>query len=172
MKTFQQRYQWAMQSCRKAGMRITPIREAILSFLAQHYLPANLEMVAEAEGVIGRCDSTTVFRTLTMFKQAEFVRTVHTPAKSRYFVLNIPGDNLNFLICRECGCVTELPLSSPMKAKIERIALARGFSATSQNCEVHGLCTNCQSTRKTQVPPSKLISGAGSKSRANRRAAS
>jgi len=137
-------------------MRLTPVREAILSFLAQQRTPASLEMVSQAEGVRGQCDATTVYRTLMLFKEAELVRVVGTPRKTSYFVLNVPGDSAHFLICRRCGCVAELPLPDPFSSEIGRLASSRGFSPVT-DCEVHGLCENCQTARKTQIPPSKLI---------------
>ena len=157
MKTFKERRAWATASCRKARMRLTPVRMAILSFLAQQRTPASLEMVSQADGVRGKCDSTTVYRTLMLFKEAELVRLVGTPRKASYFVLNAPGDSAHFLICHHCGCVTELPLPDPLSAEIGRIASARGFSPTPADCEVHGLCANCQVRLKTQVVPSKLV---------------
>ena len=157
MKTFKERSAWAISSCRKAGMRLTPAREAILSFLAQRRTPASLEMLSQAAGVRGRCDATTVYRTLMLFKEAELVRVVGTPRKASYFVLNAPGDSAHFLICHDCGCVTELPLPDPISAKIGRIASARGFSPTSADCEVQGLCADCQAAHKAQILPSKLM---------------
>jgi len=157
MKTFKERRAWAISSCRKAQMRLTPVRMAILSFLAQQRAPASLEMISLADGVRGQCDSTTVYRTLMMFKEAEIVRLVGTPRKASYFVLNAPGDSAHFLICRRCGFVTELPLPERMAAEIGRIASSRSFSPTPSDCEVHGLCENCKATLKTQVMPSKLI---------------
>lgn len=157
MKTFKERHRWALSSCRTAQMRLTPVREAILSFLAQRCTPASLEMVSQADGVRGKCDATTVYRTLMMFKEAELVRAVGTPRKASYFVLNAPGDSTHFLICRRCGCVAELPLPDPMSAAIGCIASARGFSPTPQDWEVHGLCENCHTALKTQTVPSKLI---------------
>jgi Fe2+ or Zn2+ uptake regulation protein len=146
-------------------MRLTPVREAILSFLARRRTPASLEMVSEANGVKDECDSTTVYRTLMMFKEAELVRLVPTPQKASYFVLNTPDDMAHFLICRQCGCVTELPLPDIMSAEIKRLASTRGFSRAPQECEIHGLCVRCQIERSTQVPPSKLSSGGKTKLR-------
>jgi len=153
-----------MTSCRKARMRLTSVRTAILSFLAQRRTPASLEMISLADGVRGKCDTTTVYRTLMMFKDAELIRLVGTPRKASYFVLNAPGDSAHFLICRRCGCVTELPLPDPMSAEIGRIASARGFSTTPQDCEVHGLCASCQAALKTQAAPSKLMNRVTDKS--------
>ena len=138
-------------------MRLTSVREAILSFLAQRRTPVSLEMVSQADGVRGQCDSTTVYRTLMLFKEAELIRLVGTPRKASYFVLNAPGDSAHFLICRRCGCVTELPLPDTVSAEIERIASAQGFSPKPQDCEIYGRCASCQASLKTQVVPSKLV---------------
>ena len=163
MKNVEQRLLLATASCRNAQMRLTPVREAILSFLAQRRVPATLEMISRADGVRGKCDATTVYRTLMMFKEAEIIRSVGTPRKASYFMLNVPGDNAHFLICRRCGCITELSLPRSTSAEIERIASAQGFSPTPQDCEIHGLCANCQAAYKTQVMPSKLIVRAAGK---------
>lgn len=172
MKTIKERQAWATTLCRKAGIRLTPVREAILRFLAQRRAPVSLEMVSQADGVKDRCNSTTVYRTLMMFQEAELVRLVPTPQKASYFVLNAPGDAAHFLICRQCGCVIELPLPDPMSAEIRRLASARGFSPAPQECEIHGLCKSCQTKRSAQVLPSKLISGAGGKTKWHRKAIS
>ena len=156
MKTSKERRAWAISCCRKARMRLTPVRAAILSFLAQRRTPASLEMVSRADGVRGQCDATTVYRTLMMFQEAELIRLVGTPRKASYFVLNAPSDCAHFLICRGCGCVVELPLPDLLSAEIGRLASARGFSPVPADREVQGLCENCQAARKTHVVPSKL----------------
>ena len=137
-------------------MRLTPVREAILDFLARRRTPSSLELISRADGVRGKCDSTTVYRTLMMFKEAEIVRVVGTPRKTSFFVLNAPGDNAHFLICRRCGSIVELPLPDALSAEIGQAASMRGFSPAT-DCEIHGLCKDCQSALKTQVTPSKLI---------------
>jgi Fe2+ or Zn2+ uptake regulation protein len=157
MKNMEQRFLWATTFCRKAQMRLTPVREAILSFLARRQIPATLEMVSQADGVWERCDVTTVYRTLMMFKEADLVRLVGSPRKASYFVLNIPDESSHFLVCRRCGSITALPLPDTITAEIERIVSARGFSPTPQDCEVFGLCATCQDASKTQAIPSKLI---------------
>ena len=150
-----------MSHCRKAGIRLTPVREAILRFLARQRTPVSLEMVSQADGVKGKCNSTTVYRTLMMFKEAELARLVPIPQKASYFVLNAPGDTADFLICRQCGCIIELPLPDLMSAEIRRLACMQGFSPAPQDCEIHGLCASCHIERSTQVLPSKLMSGGG-----------
>ncbi len=157
MKNAEQRLLWATTSCRNAQIRLSPVREAILSFLAQWRDPATLEMISQADGVRGQCDATTVYRTLMMFKEADLVRLVETPRKASYFVINIPDESNHFLVCRRCGCITTLPLPDTLTAEIKRIVSAQGFAATPPNCEVFSLCASCLTATKTQATPSKLM---------------
>jgi Fur family zinc uptake transcriptional regulator len=170
VKNVQQRLLWASAFCRNAQMRLTPVRQAILSFLAQQRVPATLGMISMADGVRGQCDMTTVYRTLMMFKEAGLIRLVGTPRKASCYVLNVPGDLVHFLICHHCGCVAELPLPATVSAELERIVSAQGFSPKAQDYEIHGLCGNCHSALKTQVAPSKLIVSAARKAPSSKRA--
>ncbi len=165
MKTFDERQNWALSACRRAQMRLTPVRGAILRFLAQRRLPASMEMITQAEGVRGECDMTTVFRTLMLFKEAELIRLVSLPRKSSCFVLNVPGENAHFLICRRCGCVTETTLPGSVLEEIEQVALRHGFCPAPPDCEIHGLCEACQTALKGQTVPSKLSCGCSSSTR-------
>jgi Fur family transcriptional regulator, zinc uptake regulator len=157
VKTPEQRLALALKVCAELRMRVTPVRKALLIFFAAKRIPVTVETALQAAGIRGCCDATTVYRTLMMFKEADLVRLVGMPGKANYFMLNVPGDTNHFLICRRCGCVAELPLSDPMSAEMGRIASSRGFSPTSQDYEIHGLCEQCQAASKTQVKPSKLI---------------
>ncbi|MCC6822577.1 MAG: transcriptional repressor [Verrucomicrobiota bacterium] len=138
---------------------MTPVRRAILAFLAARRLPASLEMIGQADGVRGQCGATTVYRTLMLFEGAEVVRLVGSPHKISYFVLNVPGASNHFLICRRCGCLAELALPPVMEEAIHNIGAAQGFPSTHHDCEVHGFCSACQSVRVGQGMPSKLSSG-------------
>jgi len=97
-----------------------------------------------------------VYRSLMMFTEAELVRVVGTPRKAAYFVLNCPDEAGHFLICRRCGFIRELPLPQTTAATIKRLASAHGFTVAPQDCEVYGVCRECQFARLQTVRPSKL----------------
>lgn len=135
---------------------MTPVRHAMLSFLASNHTPATLQTIIRADGIRGVCNTTTVYRTLMLFKEADIVRPVGTPHKTSYFMLNVPDDAGHFLICRRCGSIVELPLPEAMVKQIHHIAASRGFVSTRRDFEIHGLCDSCQSARERAVVPSKL----------------
>jgi Fe2+ or Zn2+ uptake regulation protein len=140
---------------------LTPARRAVLAFLAGQRKPVNWEMVAGDEGVSHQCDSSTVYRSLILFNQAKIVRMVATPGKRSLFILNMPGENSHFLVCRRCGCIVDLPLPHHVIASVQEIVTRVGFAASFQDHAVHGLCTTCASIHRKETPPSKYCPKGG-----------
>lgn len=136
---------------------MTPVRHAMLSFLAMKHTPVTLQTIVETEGVRGQCNATTVYRTLMLFKAADIVRLVATPHKTSYFMLDVPDESSHFLICRRCGTITEFPLPNAIVETIRHAAAAQGFTSARQDYEIHGVCAACQIKHRTQILPSKLI---------------
>jgi len=157
MKTPEERLAWALDTCRLMKWRMTPVRRAMLAFLAGRRLPATLELIAGAGGVHGCCDATTVYRTLMMFKEAELVRLVGTAHRHSFFLLNTPGESGHFLICRHCGEIAELKLPPDLAERMSRISLGHGFAPTRQDHEIHGVCQKCQVRLQNKIVPAKLI---------------
>jgi Fur family zinc uptake transcriptional regulator len=156
VKTVEDYFTWAISVCSVAQMRLTPVRRAILQFLATSRVPVTLEMISAAEGVGGNCDATTVYRTLMLFKEADIVRLVGSLRKESHFCLNVPGENNHFLICRECGRTVLLRLPVMTVKEIAAAAATSGFSPSKQDYEVHGVCNDCQQARQNKPLPSKL----------------
>jgi Fe2+ or Zn2+ uptake regulation protein len=144
MRTAEQRKSWALQVCLQAKMRLTPIRETIITFLATQHLPVSLEAVTQAEGIRGSCDAATVYRTLMLLRELEVTRQVSLPNKISYFVLNIPGESTHFLVCRCCGAISELPPSESVSAIENEIAATQGYSRLYHEAVFFGLCPSCQ----------------------------
>ena len=116
-------------------MRLTPLRQAMLAFLATQRMPVSLEMIAQADGVRGQCDATTVYRTQALFKAADIVRQVGTPAQISLFLLNVPDETRQFLICRRCGCIKEMAVPGQKVESLRRTVVAQGFSPSGQDCD-------------------------------------
>jgi Fe2+ or Zn2+ uptake regulation protein len=157
MKTSAERLEWALTICEKSHLRMTPVRSAILKFLAQERLPVDLDSISHVQGMDNRWDPTTVYRTLMMFKDAGLVRCVGTIRKSSHFVLQVPNEANNFMTCGRCGAVTELELPSGTLTAIQRVAIEHGFAAAGQCLELQGLCRACEAALRKGVQTSKVI---------------
>ena len=144
MKSVAQRLAWALEVCRRARMRPTPVREKILSFLAGRRIPVSLETVAQADGIQGFCNEATVYRTLMLLQELEITRPVSLPNKISYFVLNLPGENSHFLICRRCGQITDLPGADSVAVAEREVFTASGYAPLYHEVEFFGICPTCQ----------------------------
>ncbi len=166
MKTPSQRLDWALAVCGDLHVRLTPVRQSLLEFLANQRVPASLNTVLSAEGVHGRCDATTAYRSLMLFKEIEVIRRVALPGKAGFYVLNVPGENFHFLICRTCGAIAELPSGDHCESLQREVAAAHGYAQLYHELQFFGICPACQkkprrtlcaklpvSTRRQARPP-------------------
>jgi Fe2+ or Zn2+ uptake regulation protein len=144
MKTTEERLAWSLDVCRQMQLRMTPVRQAILWFLALHRTPTSLETIEHADGVRGHCNATTVYRTLMLFKEAALVRLIGTPRKVSYFVLNVPEESNHFLICQQCGQMAELPALQVLTALDKQVMEQKGYVAVYHELEVYGICPTCR----------------------------
>ncbi len=146
----EQRLAWALQTCAKAGIRVTPNRHRVLEVLASEHTPINLDSIACDDALRGHCDATTVYRTLMLMCEANVLRQVNLRSKARFFVLNIPGENHDHLVCRRCGAIECLPGLAALHALANEVAARHGYVEVKHDLEFHGLCPTCQ--RATRHP--------------------
>jgi len=144
MKDAKRRLGWALEMCRKIGLRLTPRRIKIIEFLATQRVPVSLETVMQVKEVREACDATTVYRTLMLFREVEVIRQVSLPDKTRFFVLNVPGESIHFLICRSCGSITELQPGIHCESMESAIAAKHGYTQLYHELQFFGLCPECQ----------------------------
>ena len=125
-------------------MRLTPVRENILSFLTTQRIPVSLETVTEAPAIRGSCNTATIYRTLMLFRELEVIRQVSLPNKISYFVLNVPGQSGHFLICRCCGQISQLPATEYLAKLEQEIAHHQGYARLYYELEFFRICPKCQ----------------------------
>src|ERR1051325_3944858 len=127
MKSSEERLAWALKSCEESHMRMTSVRKAILEFLREQRVPVSLEAISRVKGVGDRCDGTTVYRTLMMFKDSGLVRTVGALGRRSLFILWVPDETSHFLVCERCGALVEARLPAEALAALEGLARSHGF---------------------------------------------
>lgn len=152
-----ERLNWALSSCEKAQLRLTPARELVLAYLAAHPIPSSLESIAQADDIRDRCDATTIYRTLMLLREVELVRQVGLPGKVSYFMLNAPGAGCEFLVCRLCGRIVDLELGRSIEKLARGAAASHGFTSSYYEVEVYGVCPSCQQRHRARVLPTKSV---------------
>lgn len=128
---------------RASGHKMTPQRMMILTSLrhaAGHLSAADIyEQVKLAYPYV---DISTVYRTLTVFKEMRLISETHMGGADATFEW-VGIERHHHLICRKCSGVTQLD-HQYLERLGAQIASDTGFRADIDHFAIFGLCTACQ----------------------------
>jgi Fe2+ or Zn2+ uptake regulation protein len=145
----QERFDWAIRRLIAVKVRITEARERVLRCLAAQHLPITMEHICTEPAVQCPCDPATVWRALVLLEEQEIVRQVRFAGRCGYFVLNAPGHSCDYLVCRRCGIVADLPVLAPMADLERQLAVEHGFKISHHELEIYGTCADCRVPNST-----------------------
>ena len=145
-----ERLDWALARCREAGLRLTHSRRALLAGLSLQAAPVTLERLRNEVG--GMCDFATVYRAIRLFEHAGVVRPVGLHSRFGFYALVAPGEHLDFLVCRDCGSVSELEDVQTVRELEKQIAARSGFEGLYHELEFYGTCPGCQQSKPSARP--------------------
>lgn len=141
MKT---RVQHALEQLKMSGVRITPQRHAILTYLmdAMNHPTAD-EIYRALEPKFPSMSVATVYNNLKLFIEAGLVRELTYGDSSSRFDANV-SDHYH-AICEQCGKIVDFTL--PTLQSVEETAAERtGFFIRGHRMEVYGVCESCAAT--------------------------
>ncbi len=135
------RLEVAFDKLKATGVRMTPQRHAILSYLLDSLEHPSVDDIYKAlEARFPHMSVATVYNNLKVFLEADLVRELtYGDRASRYDAMM--SDHYH-AICEDCGRIEDFEIS-PLY-EIERAAeKATGFMINSHRMEVYGLCSSC-----------------------------
>lgn len=137
--------QQAKQTCLQRGARLTPAREQVFKFLAQHEGAVGAyDLLEELKAIDPAAKPATIYRALDFLSQQGFVHKIESISA---FVLCHHFSECNhpvqLLICDNCGHVEEIQ-STNLDLALRSMADASRFSISHQIVEAHGKCQHCQ----------------------------
>jgi Fur family transcriptional regulator, ferric uptake regulator len=130
------------------SMRITRQRAAVLATLgsADGFVSAQ-DLHALIRRRRGRVGLSTVYRTLSTLSDAGQVHVIRSESGESLFGHCSPADSHHHhLRCRRCGRTTELS-NDGLEEWVESVGNRHGFTNLTHECEVHGLCPACSTTK-------------------------
>jgi Fe2+ or Zn2+ uptake regulation protein len=137
------RYTRLRTGCADRGLRLTPQREVLLRVLSEatgH--PTADEMVQCVRQVLPTVSHATVYRNLQELVHEGLIRTLEVAGTAVQFEVN-PDDHHHF-VCRRCGQVWDVYLSS-LDVRINRLRTRLdGFRIDRRNVQLHGVCAGCR----------------------------
>jgi Fur family ferric uptake transcriptional regulator len=128
------------------GLRATRQRTAIVRAMEREGRPITAQSLHARLARGGRGPGlATIYRTLQALAQAGFARTFPAGEGEISYKLCDPGHH-HHLICERCGRVVEIP-SCEIEAWAASAARRRGFSVSSHQADIFGLCADCRAGR-------------------------
>jgi Fur family transcriptional regulator, peroxide stress response regulator len=144
----------ALQKLKSNGVRMTPQRHAILSYLMNTLEHPTADIIYKnLSDRFPNMSVATVYNNLRLFKEAGLVKEMTYGDSSSRFDAN-PDDHYH-VICKECGKVVDF--DCPSLDNVEQMACEQtGFKVDSHRMEVYGICAEC--LEKKLATSSKKIS--------------
>ncbi|CAM3030022.1 peroxide-responsive transcriptional repressor PerR [Paenibacillus sediminis] len=136
------RVQDALEQLKMNGVRITPQRHAILSYLMESMThPTADEIYRALEPQFPSMSVATVYNNLKMFIEAGMVRELTYGDSSSRFDANVSKHY--HVICERCGKIEDFdyPSLTEVENKAEE---STGFQVNGVRMELYGLCQNCR----------------------------
>jgi len=129
----------SLSPLRKAGLKSTPGRRAVLSVLAKLNSPASADQIYTKVGT-QTCDRATVYRILDSLDEAGLLQRVIVRGKKLYLPEE-PSHHHHHVVCRKCNSTVCLDqcLISPLEKKARQL----GFHSIRHTLQLTGLCSKC-----------------------------
>ncbi len=130
------------ESCRQAGLKITPQRTAVFRMLAgTESHPTPEEVYSAIRGSLPSVSLGTVYKILDQFYRSGLLRKVSTEDTVARYDANL--DPHHHLVCDACGRIQDVKLELPHL--LEASASAQpDFRITHFDLFIHGRCKACQ----------------------------
>lgn len=135
----------ALAKLKELGLRVTMPRVQVVRALGVSRKAMSAYAVHEqilAGG--GRIDVVSVYRILSTLREAGIIHRIGSvdgflPCQMHEHSI----EHTQHMICIECGCVTEIPISADQTNDIERQAKDSNFKVRQITIEIDGVCPHC-----------------------------
>ncbi|MEK3879974.1 peroxide-responsive transcriptional repressor PerR [Paenibacillus sp. FSL H8-0122] len=133
--------QHALEQLKTTGVRITPQRHAILTYLMEAMNHPTADDIYRAlEPQFPSMSVATVYNNLKMFMEAGMVRELTYGDNSSRFDANV-SDHYH-VICQECGKIEDFSYSTLHEVE-QQAERATGFKIHGLRMELYGVCKGC-----------------------------
>lgn len=132
-----------IDSLRQRGARRTRALELVIAELARRAGPMTLAELAATPAIKEQCDPATVYRLVMKLEEHGMVRRLGLHERATYFLLVIPGQHHDYLVCTECGKMEEIDMACPVHALEAQLEKTSGFRRIYHELEFFGVCPVC-----------------------------
>jgi len=138
------KFAWAVQFCRDKGLRRTKALLGLLAYLLKLDRPIGWATLSQEPQIRKCCDPSSAFRVLIKLEEIGLLRRLGSPDRSYYFMLTLPGEHHDYLICTDCGKIENLDIKCPVEQVEKRITTRTGYKELYHELDFFGVCPKCQ----------------------------
>ncbi|MDP9311889.1 MAG: transcriptional repressor [Chloroflexota bacterium] len=132
------------------GHRLTGPRRAILDYILRYSVPfTSEELIADLQKAGVHVGRATVYRTLELLHNYQWLSLVHRPEGEHGYVVAEPGHQ-HHLVCRRCGMVTAFQ-GCEIESLLGGLAERLNFRIEGHWLEAFGVCRGCQRANNERV---------------------
>ena len=132
---------------KKNGFKITPKREAIITFFSRENRYVTPETVwKEVKKILPRLGLPTVYRNLEQMRKIGILTQVDGAENRFYFGLcraKNPGEHHHHISCQKCHRVGEVEICY-LESLTKEIKKRTGFLITNHKFQLTGVCKDCR----------------------------
>lgn len=137
------------ESLRRAGLRVTAPRLAVLTAVLGEGQHRDVEAIAHAARVrLGTLSSQAVYDNLHILEVAGLVRRIQPSGHPARYEARV-GDNHHHIVCRRCGLTADVDCTVGAAPCLEPSA-DHGFVVQEAEVIFWGLCPHCQREARNQ----------------------
>lgn len=121
------------------GLKVTPVRKAILQILSGAKRPISCEEIFER--LKGRHDLATVYRNLNTFSLKGLVARTDLGGERSCFEIRVGQKHRHHVVCTQCHAVTPISMCGldPQMKAVKDL----GFTKIEHRLEFYGRCKRC-----------------------------
>ncbi|MEM7698601.1 MAG: transcriptional repressor [Verrucomicrobiota bacterium] len=131
-----------IERLRDRGMRRSDALEALLSVMLKRHKPFSLAELGESPELEGR-DQATIYRLVNKLKELGVVRQLSLGERASWFQLDLPNHHHDYIVCRECGTLSEVPVTCVVHKVESELAKRLGWRDLSHSLLFQGTCPAC-----------------------------
>jgi Fur family peroxide stress response transcriptional regulator len=145
-----QRFDVFTGALQRAGLRLTPQRQAVCEYLAgSSGHPSPYQVFADITEAHPEISRATVYNTLNTLQQLGAIVELSFGADHTHYDTN-PEPHIN-LICLRCHEIEDYAGSLPLDELSERILGETGFQTAAAKVDLIGFCARCREQRLAEI---------------------
>jgi Fur family ferric uptake transcriptional regulator len=131
-----------MKYAREHGLRRTKSLEKVVHTLLHQPKPSTWNELCKMPEV--KCDRVTVYRQIGKLVDIGLVRKLGFHERSAYYMIAMPDEHHDYLICTECGSLSDLNWDCPLETFEKKVQNKSGFAELHHELSFYGVCPKCQ----------------------------